>query len=717
MRTALLPAARAWLTAQTENLCCQTLANGTPCNNSIFGDPDLGVVKACFTSGQGPSGYTFCANENANCSFTGSQSVAYGADGKFVFQTLANGTPCNNSIFGDPDLGVVKACFTSGQGPSGYTFCANENANCSFTGSQSVAYGADGKFVFQPLANGTPCNNDIFGDPDFGVVKACYIKDVATLGDGSEYNQHTYDIVRFLQQASFGPTFSSASDPTSVAHVDATGFEAWLNEQFSTPALYPNGSDYQDLTFVASNPDPTCIGTCLRDNYSMYPLQMEFYQNALTGPDQLRQRVAFALSQIFVVSAQEATLNKGSWMTPYLQTLDRDAFGNFRTLLYDITLNPAMGRYLNTLGNVKSAPNENYGREVLQLFTIGLNELNMDGTPQIDSHGNPIPSYDQPTVTDFARAFTGWNLAAPLSSGILNYHDPMVANENLHDRNAKQLLTYPGAAHGGLLPAGQSAETDLNDALDNIFNHPNVGPFIGTLLIRHLVTSNPSPAYVSRVAQVFNDNGAGVRGDLKAVITAILLDPEARSDSPAVTFGHAMEPVLFITTALRAFGVASTSTDFVLGESFLTPGEPVPLTMGQDLFLAPSVFNYYPAGYVLPGTRLTAPEFFLLTTSTSLARANFIELVVYRKMPMNTNRPLGTWLDLAFLESLATGDGSTLVSELNLRLLHGAISDSLKATVLAALAKLPATNSAQQLARVQEAVYLIATSAEFQVRR
>ena len=498
------------------------------------------------------------------------------------------------------------------------------------------------------------------------------------------------------------------------------GFEAWLNEQFSTPTMYANGSDYADLPFVTDQVDPSCDATCRRDNYSMYPLQKEFYESAIEGSDQLRQRVAFALSQIFVVSAQEATLNKGSWMTPYLQLLDRDAFANFRTLLYDISINPAMGRYLNTLGNVKAAPNENYGREVLQLFTIGLNQLNLDGTLQLDSHGNPIPTYDQATVTAFARAFTGWNLATALGTGMSNYRDPMVVhNETLHDTNAKQLLQYSGAANNGLVAGGKTAEADMNAALDNIFHHPNVGPFIGRILIEHLVTSNPSPAYVSRVASVFNDNGAGVRGDLAAVIRAILVDPEATSNSPNASFGHLMEPVLFITTTLRALGLGGppVTTDFVLGESYLTPGQAVPLAMGQDLFRANSVFNYYSPNYVLAGTGLKAPEFQLLDTASAFARANFVELVVYHKMTVNTNRPQGTWLDLSFLEPLATGDGSALVNELNLRLLHGDLSDALKTTVLRALAPMPSTTAAQLLARVQEAAYLMASSSEYQVRR
>jgi hypothetical protein len=340
------------------------------------------------------------------------------------------------------------------------------------------------------------------------------------------------DTVRFLEQATFGPT------PAEVTRVQGTGLRAYLNEQFNLPS-----SSYPTLTLMPTDSSQGCptgsAATCGRDNYSMYPLQLRFFQNALSGNDQLRQRVAFALHQIFVVSGNE--VSQPSWMSPYLQTIDRNAFGNYRQLLQEITLNPGMGLYLDMLGNSRSNPNENYAREILQLFSVGLDKLNIDGTPQLDGQGNRIPTYDQTTITNFARVFTGWRLAAPkvtvingVSNNVLNYQDPMiVTSENNHDTAQKILLD------GAVLPAGRNSTQDLAAALDNIFNHPNVGPFIGRQLIQHLVTSNPSPAYVERVARVFNNNCAGLyadspcsgaRGDLKAVVTAILLDPEARGD-------------------------------------------------------------------------------------------------------------------------------------------------------------------------------------------
>ncbi len=271
-----------------------------------------------------------------------------------------------------------------------------------------------------------------------------------------------------------------------------------------------------------------------------------------------------------------------------------------------------------------------------------------------------------------------------------------------------------------------TAESELEAALDNIFNHPNVGPFIGKILIQHLVTSNPSPEYVARVASAFNESEDGVRGDMQAVIRAILLDREARHESehesehesrrlsPNADFGHLLEPVLFITNTLRAFGVDQNTTDFVLGESFLTPNEPTTLGMGQDLFRSPSVFNYYPPGYPLAGTSLKAPEFALLSTASAFARINLLYLIVYHQMPTTRDRPKGTWLDLSSFTRLAKGQGLRLIRELNFRLLHGAMSDSLRDAVLRAISEIPGSN---RLARVQEAVYLVATSPEFQVGR
>jgi len=303
------------------------------------------------------------------------------------------------------------------------------------------------------------------------------------------------DTVRLLDQATFGPT------QAEVARVQSMGFRTYLNEQFATSSSsYPTLQlqPLDDSVGCPNDPNNPFTRTyCLRDNYSMYPLQRSFFTNALYGPDQLRQRVAFALQQILVVSGRDVM--QPSWMTPYLQTFDRNAFGNYRQLLSEITLNPAMGKYLNMEGNSKANPNENFAREVLQLFSVGQDLVYLDGTARLDAQGEHVPTYDQATITNFARLFTGWTYGAQPTPGIVNYLDPMRPsnNPNVHDTGQKTLL------NGLVLPAGLTTEQDLNAGLDNIFNHPNAAPFISLRLIRSLVTSNPSPGYVERVAVVF----------------------------------------------------------------------------------------------------------------------------------------------------------------------------------------------------------------------
>jgi uncharacterized protein (DUF1800 family) len=564
------------------------------------------------------------------------------------------------------------------------------------------------------------------------------------------------DAARFLEQGTFGPSFvTDPADPNyavSVTHVvQDVGFEGWLQEQFSTPVLFPDdptvpniGTNYPSpldpgscdggsgsICWSPPNAAGTCNNTapstCLRDNYTAYLLQNSFFTNALTGPDQLRQRVAWGLTQIHVISQRDIV--PASWMVPYVQLFDRDAFGNFRKLLYDITVNPGMGEYLNMRGNTKQNVNENYAREILQLFSVGLNTLNPDGTLQLDGQGNAIPTYGQEVITNFARVFTGWNLDAQIQPGnVPNYRDPMIVpNENNHDTNPKTLLDYPGAVNRDL-PGGQDALTELNLALDNIFNHPNLGPFIGKLLIQKLVTSNPSPAYVQNVTNAFNTGtfngstiafGSGQRGDMQAVIAAILLDPEARNSAPGTNFGHLREPVLLISNTLRALGIidpfGSFTTDFVLGDSFLPSGATHNLRMDQDVFRPPTVFSYYPPDNQLSGTNLIAPEFGIQSTSTSLARINFMRDVAFHQMPTDArDRPLGTWVDTTQYEPEAAGDATALVNDLNNRLMHGTMTDALRAIVLNAVTAIADTDPTS---RVQEAIYLISSSSQYQVER
>jgi uncharacterized protein (DUF1800 family) len=501
------------------------------------------------------------------------------------------------------------------------------------------------------------------------------------------------DVTRFLEQSTWGPT------PALVEHVQSAGFERFLEEQFNAPA-----SSYPTLPLYPTTRDTTTCpngSTCQRDNYTMYPVENRFFVNGLYGADQLRQRVAFALHQIIVVSGVDIT--QPSWMTPYLQTLDRDAFGNFRQLLYDITLNPAMGNYLDVANNTRTRPNENYAREILQLFSIGTVRLNLDGTQQLDGTGLPIPTYDQTIVNNFARVFTGWRLA-PGAQGIPNYIDPMVVNEVQHDVGSKALL------NGVVLPAGQGTAKDLADAIDNIFNDPNVGPFISKQLIQHLVTSNPTSAYVARVASVFNGAG-GTRGDLRAVIKAILLDPEARGDAKAdANYGRLRHPAQFILNLLRAFS-ARSADGTADSDGYLNPQS---VNMGMDVFRPPSVFSYFSPSTVVAGTSgVRGPEFGLFTTSTALRRANFVNTMVFSRIAVSTNAPNGTSLDLSGAQTLAANPAQ-LVDALNALLMHGAMSPDMRQSIIEAVSAVAATNP---LKRARTAVYLVATSSQYQVER
>jgi hypothetical protein len=519
------------------------------------------------------------------------------------------------------------------------------------------------------------------------------------------------DGVRFLEQATFGPT------DADLAHLRSVGYRAYLNEQFNAPV-----SNYPSLTLMSGDPSIGCPAgsppTCGRDNYTMYPLQVVFYQRAMNtqvGIDQLRQRVSWALSQILVVSG--AQLQQPSWVGYYLQKLDQNALGNFRNLLQDVTLNPGMGDYLDMAFNNKNAPNENYAREIMQLFTVGLDQLNNDGTPKLDANGNRIPTYDQNTITNFARVFTGWVFAAAPQQGVPNYRDPMIVSATIHDTGSKTLL------NGTVLPAGQTTLVDLNAALDNLFNHPNVGPFIGKQLIQHLVTSNPSPAYVNRVANSFNNNCSGLypdspcsgaRGDLRAVVTAILLDPEARGDfKTSPHYGRLKEPALFVTNLLRPY---VTATDGTL--NFQSTN------LGEDVFRSPTVFNYYPADYTVPGVDLNGPQFGILTTTTSLLRANLVNTLFVQNngngLPASgVNVPTGTQINLASLNALADNPAA-LVDELNRLLLHNSMSTAMRNSIITAVNAIVASNpitATQRLNRTQQAIYLVASSSQYQVAR
>ncbi len=517
------------------------------------------------------------------------------------------------------------------------------------------------------------------------------------------------DATRMLEQSSFGAT---AQD---IAHLQSVGFDAYLNEQF---AAAPTG--YSGFAYVTHSAPTSCqydataptspASLCARDNYSLFQVQRRFFQNALSGSDQLRQRVAFALSQIFVVSGTE--INEAYGMAAYQNMLLRDAFGNFRDLLNDVTLSPVMGNYLDMVNNDKAnpargtTPNENYARELLQLFSIGVNLLNIDGSVQTDAQGRPIPAYNEDVIEGYAYLFTGWTYpprpgATSQWTNPINYEGTMVSVASHHDSGSKLIL------QGQVLPGGQTPQQDLADGLDAVFNHPNVGPFIGKQLIQHLVTSNPSPQYIARVATVFNNNGNGVRGDMRAVIRAILLDPEARGDAKTdPNYGHLREPALFMTSILRNLGGQSDGVYLRAQASSLQ----------QNLFMPPSVFNYFPPSYAIPGTTSLGPEFGIQDTTSALNRANFVYQLVYgggAAADATVTGSTGTSLDLSSYQSSAA-NADTLIEQLNQRMMHGTLSPIASGTIAQAVNAVAATDT---LNRVRMAVYLLASSQQYQVER
>ena len=549
------------------------------------------------------------------------------------------------------------------------------------------------------------------------------------------------DLRRFLEQASWG----GKGDDSDFNNLRSIGIPAYLNQQFNTPPQFVDGSANPPLSsnypamplYPVNQPTPpVCDTTCVRDNYTLYQLQKQFVTSSLTQPDQLRQRVAFALHKFIVVAGRDMNNNEASWYAPYLQTIDRNAFGNFRTLLKEITLNPGMGHYLDMAGNSKAAPNENYAREIMQLFSVGTDVLNPDGTPVLDANGNRIPTYGQTEITNFARVFTGWTIqntnvtinGTPFS--VPNYISPMPFSNNTgangpFDIGAKTLLNgqpLPACANCTNNAANMAnyKNAELDAAMDNLFNHQNTGPYVCKQLIHHLATSNPSPAYVGRCSAAFANNGSGTRGDMKAIITEILLDPEARGDVKTDPgYGHLREPILLMTNLLRMFNATSDgvlTTNVSGAGSFSTP-------LGQDLFNPPTVFSYFPADYGLPGTSLIAPEFGILDTSTTYQRANFVNTLFLANsgngIPISSpNRPSGTQVNYSTYQGMAascTGVASCqLVDALNTSMMHGSMSSPMRTSIINVVT---AISSGDPAGRTRTAIYLVATSSQYQVER
>lgn len=522
------------------------------------------------------------------------------------------------------------------------------------------------------------------------------------------------DAVRLADQASFGPTESL------LGTIRAQGATKWVSLQMAlSNSRYSSGGDQRVHQHSSQNTD-FCAGrgdTCWRDWYSSTPLVWDFYRNAVQQPDQLRQRVAFALQQILVVSSEGVSGTYG--LRNYQNTLLTHAFGNYRDLLRQVTLSPVMGDYLDHVNNDPAAPNENYARELLQLFSVGTCELNADGSLK---GGRCNATYDNDRVRAYAYALTGWTYPAggaspwdcwPRGTNCQFYSGDMVAlPAAYHNSEARTLLS------GVQLPAGHNAAQALEAVLDSLMVHPNTAPFIGRQLIQHLVSSNPSPAYVQRVAQAFNTGrfgefGSGQRGDMKATIAAILLDAEARGDSPLRTAGRLREPAQLFTGVLRALN-GRTDGD-ALGWWW---GD----TLQQHVFRPPSVFNFYPPDYPVAGTALVGPAFGIHNANTALQRVNFVQYLTFwdgSAPSSDVPNALGTRVDLSAF--LADADQpEVLVDRLSRLALGAPLPGAARTAVVNAVGAFTSANSGASNVRryrVQQAAYLIFSSPQYQIAR
>jgi uncharacterized protein (DUF1800 family) len=500
------------------------------------------------------------------------------------------------------------------------------------------------------------------------------------------------DAYRFLDQASFGPTEAEAQ------RVIDRGYAGWIDEQMALPASL-------EVPYMRALAP---AGGALTPNDRLDA----WFRNATRGPDQLRQRVAFALSEIMVVSDQSVLVNFPLGLAYYYDLLTQNAFGNFRELMETVTLNPSMGVYLSMLGNEKPdivrniRPDENYARELMQLFTIGLVELNPDGTEKLDSQGQPIPTYTQETIEGFAHVYTGWTFGGSLAFQLpsFDFLRPMQAYPAFHATGLKRVL------RGAVIPAGQSPEKDLEDALDNIFSHPNVGPFIARRLIERLTSSNPSPAYVQRVASRFENNGSGVRGDLGAVVRAILLDAEARAEPVTGTEGKLKEPLIRLVALWRAFDGKAASGRYLLDQP--------QVFFGQAPLRSPSVFNFFSPEYQPPGeiadAGLVAPEMGIVTEYSATNITNYLLFSIYLRNQATPGLvPDDIYIDIAAEQQLA-GNPAALVDRIADKFTGGRTSPAVKAQAVALASRAPPGNPTL---RVAEALFLIATSPEYAALR
>ena len=508
------------------------------------------------------------------------------------------------------------------------------------------------------------------------------------------------DAPRFLTQATFGVTTSDITTLTTQ------GYSTWINNQMALPAT---------SHLAATRADAAAF-----PNTGTYPItqhdrQAAWWKIVCTAPDQLRQRVAFALSEIFVTSDVASSLaNQPEGLANYYDMLANDSFGNFRTLLQDVTLSPVMGNYLNMLHNAKANPakgtaaDENYAREIMQLFTIGLNQLQPDGTLKLDSNGLPIPTYDQDTIVQTANVFTGWGYYSTAKTpsfygATADLLDPMMLYPAYHDTTQKTIVG------GVVLPANQDGATDLKQTLDTLFNHPNTGPMLAKGLIQRLVTSNPSPGYVYRVAQVFANDGTGTRGNLAAVVKAILTDYEARSASVTTDagYGKLKEPLLRQTALYRAFNATAQNGRYAI----FNPET----SLGQAALRSPTVFNFFLPSYVPSGSLadagLVGPEFQITTATTAISVPNALYNVIYTATTPSSSTLV---LDISPLTTNAANIPAML-KLLGQLFCGGSMSSAMTQQLTTSLNALPKTTSTTDIARF--ALYVTVTSPEAAIQR
>ena len=536
------------------------------------------------------------------------------------------------------------------------------------------------------------------------------------------------EAARFLTQATFGPT------PGEVSHLQAVGYEAWIDEQLALPISGSSHQDYWDERHKA------IVGKQPSSRAGPGELVHSFWAHALTGPDQLRQRIAFALSQIFVVSwADNCVDNNSRGASNYLDMLDTHAFGPYRQLLEAVTLHPVMGCYLSHLKNQREdestgrVPDENFARELMQLFSIGLYELNPDGSNRLGTNGRPIETYSPQDISGLAKVMTGWSWDCstwpsdtcfmwgdPTPDGASTgrqYVSAMRPYAKYHSRSEKQFLGIRIAPQ----PLWPDATGDLQIALDKLASHPNVGPFIGRQLIQRFVTSNPSSAYISRVTAAFDRSG----GSLGQTIKAILLDPEARDANQArynPRFGKVREPILKLSAMLRGIGVRSKTGSFLIPVT-----DDAGTSLNQAPLKAPTVFNFFRPGYVPPGSEVArqgmiAPELQLVQETSVAGYVNFMRDVQFAGLGAygfdNTERESDVqlafnieadsdWLRLA-------ANPNELVEALNQRLMYDTMPDKLRTEIVSAV---KAISPEQKVVRVRAAILLTVASPSFQVQK